>query len=318
MKRAKPTTARRLASVRDAADLVRYSYGLRHQDPRSYLDTAKVAVIASRTSPATVQAQAWSNMGNALRICGRLGPARRALEIADGFNPEGDCLARHLRFRASWHLARHDLAAAAETLREAAELYLRLGDPKGTATCNVKYAIVLAYRGEPAAAYEVIRRTLPAIGDDRDLLRAAWDIALFALIEEDRLADAFALLLVGQEVFYEGGEAYRLKIRWAEGLLSARMGSLSMLEGLRDEYASNGQVLEAAQVAIDIARFAALRGQQEEFSVNASYAGPILASLGVSVPSTAGQLDAARLLLRLQGFGFTQGAPSGSTQAPPS
>jgi hypothetical protein len=321
-----PNTAgkpRRLALVAGVADLIQLGYGLRNEDPRAYLALAKQALslAISQRAPRCVQGEAWSNFGNALRICGWLRPAARALALADPLVGDGTSsrCALHHRFWASWHLTRHDLTRTLDSLRFALQQYAELEDDHGSAVCLVKLAIVLTYQGNTDAAYETVLQAMPRIGQDQELLRCAWDVAIFASIEGDRLSDGFALLLIGREILNAGGAAYKRKVRWAEGLLATRIGRLQVLEDLRDDYAHDGYYMEAAQVALDIARASALAGDNLKFGLNANFAAPMLALLGVDPPSTAGQLEAARLAMKSQGVGLQPGIglPSGSVQPPP-
>ena len=326
---------RKLAKVTGVHDLIAYSYSLRRDNPSGMLAAAKNAVRAAELQDrADLLALALANYGNALRVNGLLLDAEDALLRARELSAHlGESVqAVVLRFLASLSIAKRTYREALALLAQSIELYRRCGDSESVAACLIKEAITLQSIGEFRRGFRSVVGALPLVGSDKDLLRAGWQTAIMCLAQDDRASEAAALVVLGRQVLAEGGEEDRRKVRWAEGLIAARMGNFEVLENLREEYAHAGRPLQAAEVALDLGRVALLLGRTPDCGRNVQMAEPILRSLGIWDPlmvleEVAGAVRAAAIAearLKIaaagpapgdQGFGL-QGTPSGSMHPP--
>ncbi|HXO21173.1 MAG TPA: hypothetical protein VOA87_14760, partial [Thermoanaerobaculia bacterium] len=145
----------RFASPQLVRELIERSHGTRYEDPEAMVHWANLAKTAALccTAQATgnparladLQARAWGQFGNSLRVAGRLREAEKALASAQEALQAGTgdpaLRARLLEQTASLHTFNRAFNAAIEILAEAAEIYSDLGESHSLARTLVQEAI---------------------------------------------------------------------------------------------------------------------------------------------------------------------------------
>src|SRR5262249_50720890 len=128
---------------------------------------------------ADLRARSWNQLGNALRVSGRLIEAREAMGTAREYlvGGTGDPALRALLIEqmASLYTFERSFGEAIKILGEAAEIYRELGESHALARTLVQEAIASLYAGEPERAVGLLNRAIPLIDHEEDphLLLAA-------------------------------------------------------------------------------------------------------------------------------------------------
>lgn len=251
--------------------LVDRSRTLRHESASGTVHYAELAVAAAERTAGPgaggARAVAWAELGNARRIASDLAGAEAALsraeEIADENGADPHFEAELLSLRGSLATDQRQFASAERLVYRAAKRFARCGDAPGAAKALLQLAHVRERRGEPAHAIRPAREAV-------DLARAAGDRRLeliglqnlVHLISEAGEADQAAQLLPRlRRLFYrEAPSLDRLRFEWLAARIEARAGragrAAAALDELRESYAAQGMLYEAALVSLDL--FAAL------------------------------------------------------------
>lgn len=254
-------------------ELIRRSFALRHSDPRQGLQVAQVAVeIATQLDlgqygqmlKADLQAHAWSNLGNSLRLCGDYVAADDAFKRAASAEEKGsrypllrsDCMRMLAMLRRDQQRIPEalELATQAVSLAEGAGdlhrgakhramlamVHFRLGDTKEAILCNAIAARHLDVALEPDMAFALAHNTTLYLAADG----------------RDGLALAFAN--AGEPFYAEMAEPLiRLRHRWLLGRLNANCGVLDEaalhLMAAREGFAERNLRYDAALATVDLA-----------------------------------------------------------------
>ncbi len=277
------------------------SHAARYQDPRRMLYWARLArLMAERCDRDTaggagkladVRARAWGQLGNALRVAGRLRDAERALSRADEYAAGGtsDPALRLelLSNQASLATFGRDFARSIELMDEACAIARSLGDRTELAKCFVKKAIATVYSGEPELAIRILDDAIPLIdGRDHRLLFAAFNNLGYCYLEAGRLQEALAVLPQARELAHQvGDELVVLRVIWQEAKILYELGMLEEAEALfsraRDGFVERDLAYEAAVVSLDLAAIYLRLGLIAEVRRTVADVLPFFSSIGV-------------------------------------
>lgn len=254
--------------------LVRVAHSLRFKDPSRMLHYAELAKVAAESSSeplaggqellADQRARAWSEYGNALRVCGRHQEADPALERAESWRSRGtgDPLLRAtlLEQLASLRIAQRRFDEAIQKADEAAAIYRELEKPSLLASTMVQRAIATLYGGEPYGAAALLNRAIPLIDteDDPHLLLSALHNLVRCYIDLGRPEQALELFREAREI-YQGflDPIHMLRAGWHEAQILRDLGRLEEAEAVflrvREEFLERDLSHDAALVSLDLA-----------------------------------------------------------------
>lgn len=249
--------------------------------PRVARDLALLAVeLASALSPlgaaaaATARVRALTHLANAWRMLGELRQARRRFREAEAVweTSRRDPLDRGLllEFKAPLLRAQGRSDAALALIDEAIALYGRLREPHLKGRASIIKGVTLRYRGELAAATDVLRESLFLLDGERDprLVAAAQMNLIGCLHEAGRPAEAAALLPAARR-FHEqvARPGDQLRLIWIAGRVASSLGRLREAERdlltVREAFLAEGLSLDAALVCLDLAALYARLGHTE-------------------------------------------------------
>jgi len=275
--------------------------GVRHESPREMVSLARAAVeVAGKLDPnlysaqviCDLQAQAWGELANSLRVADDLDEAERAFGTAFDFfqNGTGDL---HVKVRlydlnASFlgTRRRFDLAFAALDLVHTT--YLELGDRHLGGRALIIKAIYTHYRGDSEEAIRINDEGLAMLDKrrDADLLFQAIHNRIWFLMACNRFSEAKrALFLHRSELKDCGGRVSRLKLRWLQGKISlglkewesAKIAFLETREGFEDA----GLGFAAALISLDFALVLLHQGNYREGEDVVIEAAEVFFALGI-------------------------------------
>jgi len=258
----------RLATWHVCEELLRRSAELRFDDPAGMVHAARTAVaVAGRLDPlrcgraplADLQARAWAELGNALRVQDDLRGADRALARAARLLRRGTgqavVAARVAELTASLRAHQRRFREAFQCLREAQDLYEREKDRTAVARVLIKRGIYSGYDGDTDGAVKLIQQGLRFADPKRDpKLRF---LALHNLIlyraERGEFREARKALFRLLPLYHEhAGKMDWLRVRGLEGMIAAGLGELDKAERAfrsKKESAEKAGLVFAAAIA---------------------------------------------------------------------
>jgi tetratricopeptide (TPR) repeat protein len=248
--------------------LLARSWAVRHQDPKEMLHLAGAARdVAEALRPedqgrrrtADLQARAWGELANALRVANRLDPAEASFAQAFGHLQEGSgnpYLKAHLvELQASWLAAVGEPAAAQRRLSALSGIYDELGEPHLAGRAVVGRAIHTFFSGDETAALRLSAEGLARIDRRRepDLATTALHNHLLLLTLLGRWAEAKRTLDQHRGSPRASSCALALRLRGIEGRVCLGVGELGNAEAAfresRDGLTALGLRFPAAVVA---------------------------------------------------------------------
>lgn len=304
----------RFASPQLVDWLIEKSHEVRYSEPAEMLRCAHLAqVIASRCTPESVgnngkledlQARAWRQYGNALRVAGHLQGAEEAFNVALDHlrRGTGDPVLRalHAEHLAPLYYIQRRYSEAIDQTEEAAAIFRQLGDQQALARVFVTEAIARLYSGDAEGAIGRLNQAIPLIdhATDPNLLLAACHNLVSSYIELDRPEEALALYLEIKTLYRESGDPlFRLRYFWQEGQLLRDLGQLraaeQILQHTRACYLEKGLTVEAAEVSLDLAAVYVKLKAFEDLAETVAATAVIFRTLGMD-------RDALASLLQLQ------------------
>ncbi len=305
------------ASLSACQLLIEQSETQRDTDAAAMLAAARAAVACAEALPFTgrlaaltadMRAEAWGALANSLKVRGALREAEEAWSRAQ-FHlvfGSGDPMlkAKLLALKGSLRIEQRRLRQAIELLKEAQQLQASISDPQQEAKTLLvlSRAYWLADRLEDAIV-TVVTAAGRADGEKDPLLKlyALHNLALY--LEEAGQTQVAMAILGRSEMLYEeaAGPLLKLRKRWVEGRLLARLGQLeeavSILDSVRQRFADLGLAFDAAQAALDLAVFYAQLGKMREVEQLATEMYPVFVSRDIPREATAALLlfaEAAR------------------------
>lgn len=294
--------------------LIEKSYEARYADPSEMLRWAHLAqLIATRCTLNSVgsnakledlQARAWRQYGNALRVLGQLRESEEALQIARGHLERGTgdpvLRARQAEQVASLYTIQRRFPEALGETGDAVAIYRQLGDNHALARAIVTEAIACLYSGETESAIRRLNQAIPMIDHEEDphLLLAACHNLVCCYVNLERPESALALYLESKDLYQEFSDPLiRLRYSWQEGALLRDLGQLrtaeTTLQHTRAGFLEKGLTVEAAEVSLDLAAVYVKLKSFDDLKETVSATAVIFRTLGMD-------RDALASLLQLQ------------------
>lgn len=302
----------RFACPRLVPLLIDRSHTLRYSEPEEMLFWAQTAwQLAQRCSPETVgnearladlQARAWGQYGNALRVVGRMREAEEALITAQAHleTGTGDPILRARVWEqiASLYTFQRRFDEAFTKLGEAADLYRQLGESHALARTLVQQAIACLYAGGAETAVGLLNQAIPLIDHEGDphLLMAACHNLIRCYIDLDQPELALSLYSETRDLYREFSDSLiLLRAGWQEGQLLRDLGHLRAAERTllraREGFIERGLMYEAAVVSLDLTALYAKLKSTDDLKQTVAATVPIFRALRVDRESLASLLQ---------------------------
>jgi len=241
--------------------------------PETALDSSSPALSDAL---AGLQARAWAQLGNALRIRSDLDGAAVAFRSAEALmaaHPRLGLLdkARIFDLKASLCRARRHFAEAARLLDRVITIYQRLGQSNLTGRALSQKATLQLCAGDREGCMALLRRALELIDpheDPRCYLNARHNLIL-ALADDGKPREAFALLFHTRPLYLKLGDRMNLlRLRWLEGQVALGLHRLEQAETafreVRGAFVEMGLEYDVALVSLDLAMVFAQQGRAAE------------------------------------------------------
>ncbi len=225
---------------------------------------------------AGLQARAWAQLGNALRIQSEFDGAAVAFRSAEALlaaHPRLGLLdkARIFDLKASLCRDRRHFAEAARLLDRVITIYQRLGQSNLTGRALSQKATLQFCAGDREGCMVLLRRALELIDpqeDPRCYLNARHNL-IVALADDGKPREAFALLFHTRPLYLKLGDRMNLlRLRWLEGTVAQGLHRLEQAETafreVRGAFVELGLEYDAALVSLDLAMVFAQQGRATE------------------------------------------------------
>jgi len=255
------------------------------QDPRQAIDLGHLAVGVADRLPADdtpseivggIQARAWAQLGNALRIGGDHAAAGQAFDSATALLDLDPRILPLDRARVLDQLGslRRDQGRHGEAFRlldQVIAFYRKLGQWHLLGRALAQKAMVCDEVGDVETEMVLLRQALDLLdpqADPRMFLAARHNLVL-ALSQSGRHREAFALMYHTRPLYLETGDRLNLvRLRWLEGSVAAGLGQLDRAEmafrEVRDALADLGLAYDAALAGLDLAGVYAAQGRRAD------------------------------------------------------
>jgi tetratricopeptide (TPR) repeat protein len=294
--------------------LIEKSYEARYADPSEMLRWAHLArliatrcalnFVGSNAKLEDLQARAWRQYGNALRVLGQLRESEEALQIARRHLDRGTgdpvLRARQAEQVASLYTIQRRFPEALGETAEAVAIYRQLGENHALARAIVTEAIACLYSGETESAIRRLNQAIPMIDHEEDphLLLAACHNLVCCYVNLERPERALALYLESKDLYQVFSDPLiRLRYSWQEGALLRDLGQLrtaeTTLQHTRAGFLEKGLTVEAAEVSLDLAAVYVKLKSFDDLKETVSATAVIFRTLGMD-------RDALASLLQLQ------------------
>jgi tetratricopeptide (TPR) repeat protein len=254
-----------------------------------------------------VRAQAWSYLGNSLRILGDLPRAATALRVAAEHlvNAGGDPFleAELLSFTASLRDSEGRPAQALPLIERARKIYRGAGDRRREGRVLASKGKLLGEAGHYRESCFWTRKALSLVflDDEPSLVLGAQHNELYFIALGGRPRKALDLLSQRRPLYVAYGDwSLLLKLRWFDGLLARQLGDLRASEGFfwmaRDSFLEHGLELDAGLAMLEIAEIYAAQSRRADAKSLAAEIIPVLESYG-----SFRDAEAARRLFQAMG-----------------
>ena len=251
------------------------------QDPQRAVDLAHLAVavahrLAAQDAPVEIvrgiQARAWAQLGNALRVSGDHAAAEQAFASAEELLAAEPIVpldrARVLDQLASLRRDQGRYGEAFRLLDRVVSIFRKLGQWHLLGRALAQKSMVCDEVGDVETEMALLRQALDLLDPQADprMFLAARHNLILALNQCGRHREAFALLYHTRPLYVEAGDRINLvRLRWLEGAVAAGLGRIDRAEDafreVRDAWAGLGLGLDAALAALDLAGIYALQGR---------------------------------------------------------
>jgi tetratricopeptide (TPR) repeat protein len=302
------------------------SHSNRYEDPAKMVHLASLASLAADAcSPeaaggdqqlADLRTQAWGQLGNALRVNGRMQEATDALKTASAHcsSGTGDLQVRALLLSqlSILHNFQREFDLAISLAEEAGRIYQSLGEPHLFARSLLHVSAAAVYSGDAERAIAILYEAIPLIDRERDpsMFLAAHHNLTLCYINLNQPEEAIAILHDARELYRECKDPLILvRATWQEGQLLRDVGHLHNAEAAlvraRKSFMEYGLAYEVALVSLDLAEVYFQLGEMDSVRRTTAEAIPIFRSLRLGRETLAA-------LLQLQ-----QAAERGQAADPP-
>lgn len=282
--------------------LIERSYAVRYQDTEEMLHLARLArhaadscspeVAGSPQKLADLRVRAFGQLGNALRVSGRLHESEEALAVAWSLLSQGTgdaaVHAGLLNQTASLRIFQRRFEEAVTALQKAEEIYRDLRDRREVASTLLQRSIAHLYAGELEVTVRILQRAMAWIDEEEDphLLLAARHNLVRCYIDMGRHEEAKALYFEVRELNKRFQDPLiQLRIAWQEGQLLRGLGHLREAEekllGARRGFLQRGLAYEVATVSLDLAEVYAKLGRVDEVNQLVGETVPIFRALRI-------------------------------------
>ncbi len=261
--------------------LLERSWAVRHENPREMVSLARAAVeVAGKLGPALygpepvfdLQARAWGELANALRVADDLEESERAFGTAFELLGQGTddphVKVRLYELHASFLGTRRRFALAFSTLDVVVALYLDLGERHLAGRALIIKAIYSHYSGQPEQAIRLSQEGIPFLNKDREpeLAFFAAHNKIWFLVACGRFRDAKReLFLHRADLQNLEGKVNHLKLRWLQAQVSAGLEEWESAEAafleVNDGFEAAGMGFHAALASLDLSLLWMRRGR---------------------------------------------------------
>ncbi|HVG09782.1 MAG TPA: tetratricopeptide repeat protein [Thermoanaerobaculia bacterium] len=292
--------------------LIESSHATRYRDVSEMLHLAELAQLVAETCTvedtgsaaklADMRGRAWGHFGTSLRAAGLLREAEEAITTAQAYVRRGtgdpSLQARTLEQKASLRKSQGRYPESIELAKEAAAIFLEIGQTHNFATALVHEAMACHYAGMEEEAIAVLNRAIPLIDPEKNpnlLLAACHNLAL-GYIALDRPAQALSLYFEARELYKEfEDDIILLRASWQEGQLLRDLGYLTAAEATllqaRAGFVERNLAHEVAMVSLDLAWVYVKVGNIDSLKQTVSEAIPIFTALRVGREALAALLQ---------------------------
>lgn len=277
------------------------SHKARYDDPAKMLTWARLAQnLVERCDPvaaggatllADLKTRAWSQLGTALRVNGRLHEAERCLAVAERHIVEGtgkiDLKIDLLERKASLATYQRRFQVALDLLDQAERLCVEFDQRAQLPLCLICKAIARVYSGEPELAIQLLDRAIPLIDPASPrLLLSAYHNLIHCYVEAGRLQEALALFPQTKSLGEELKDDFlKCRMLWQEGKILSELGLLEEAEAqfsrARQGFTERDIGYEAALVSLDLTAVYVKLGLHAEVRRTIADILPIFSSLRV-------------------------------------
>jgi tetratricopeptide (TPR) repeat protein len=236
----------RLSTWSVCEELLRRSAEVRFDDPERMVQTARLAVaVAGRLDPircgraplADLQARAWAELANALRVHDDMRGSDRALVRATQYLRRGTgqpaAAARLAELTASLRAHQRRFREAFQHLQEAQDLYEREKDRTAVGRVLIKRGLYSGYDGDSEGALHFLQQGLRLVSARRDpkLRLIALHNLVFLRAAQGELREARKTLFRMLPLYHQhAGKMDWLRLRGLEGMIAAGLGELDRAE----------------------------------------------------------------------------------------
>lgn len=268
-----------------AEQLVEKSHEAGFQDPARAIEIGRLAVAVVRLlDPAglprdqamaldNLQARAWAQLGNALRVSSDHQGAGEAFEVAQALlRVEGRIgltdRARVLDLEASLRRDQGRYAEAFRLLDQVVGIYQKLGQWHLLGRALAQKSMVCDEVGDVETEMALLRRALDLLDPQEEprMFLAARHNLIRALNESGRHREAFALLFHTRPLYLQGEDRMNLlRLRWLEGLVALGLERIEQAEvafrEVREAFVELNLAYDAALASLDLAGVYAQQGR---------------------------------------------------------
>jgi tetratricopeptide (TPR) repeat protein len=201
-------------------------------------ESCTAATAGNKARLSDLRAQAWGQLGNALRVYGRWGEAKDVILLAERYRASGtgdsELRARLLEQTASLRMAQRDFTMAAEMLDEAVNIHEDLGEASALARSLVLRAAAAHQVGQPDCSIRLLNRAIALLDplEDSELVLVAQRNQGESYLEVGQPRMTLILQSSARHIQGSASRALRARMDWQEGKLLSELGSFSLAEAV--------------------------------------------------------------------------------------